>query len=68
MISKLGSPVEIAVAAVKDEQTVIGVGRLYIFEIDPEKADPHKIKKFLSTSTGHALLSACAKGSAIGSG
>ena len=65
VISKLGSPVKIAVAEVKDDQSVIGVGRLYIFEIDTEKADPFKIKKFLSSSTGQEILSSCARGTVI---
>lgn len=59
VISKLGSPLKVAVAESEDAQTVIGVGRLYIFDIDTEKADPHKIKKFLSSSLGQSLLNSC---------
>lgn len=59
VISKLGSPLKVAVAEFKESQTVIGVGRLYIFDIDTEKADPHKIKKFLSSSLGQNLLNSC---------
>lgn len=59
VISKLGSPLKVAVAEFEDAQTVIGVGRLYIFDIDTEKADPHKIKKFLSSSLGQGLLNSC---------
>lgn len=59
VISKLGSPLKVAVAEFEDAQTVIGVGRLYIFDIDTEKADPYKIKKFLSSSLGQGLLNSC---------
>lgn len=59
VISKLGSPLKVALADFKETQTVIGVGRLYIFDIDTEKADPHKIKKFLSSSLGQSLLNSC---------
>lgn len=59
VISKLGSPTSIALADFDDKQTVIAVGRLYVFDIDTEKADPHKIKKFLSSSTGQNLLDSC---------
>lgn len=59
VISKLGSPLKVAVAEFEETQTVIGVGRLYIFDIDTEKADPHKIKKFMSSPLGQTLLSNC---------
>ena len=59
VISKLGSPLKVAVAELEASQTVIGVGRLYIFDIDTEKASPYKIKRFLSSSLGQNLLNSC---------
>lgn len=59
VIAKLGSPLKVAVAEFEEMQTVIGVGRLYIFDIDTAKADPHKIKKFLSSTVGQSILDSC---------
>lgn len=65
ILSKNGYPFKVAVASIKEGQTVLANGNLYVIEIDEEKANPYFIKAFLESDKGVAALRSICVGATI---
>lgn len=65
ILSKIGVPHKIAVAAVKEGQQILASGNLYIIEIDEKKADPYYLRAFFESERGSAILKSITHGVAI---
>lgn len=48
-----------------DEQPIIAVGRLFVFELNTERVDPDEVLKFLASSLGQSAIRGCSSNAAI---
>jgi len=65
IISKNGFPYKVAVASVKEGQSILANGNLYIIELDEGRADPYYVKAFFESERGIAQLSSITVGAAL---
>lgn len=65
ILSKIGSPFKVAVAAPSERQNILGNGNLFIIRVDESIADPYYIKIFLESELGQSLLMRNAAGAAM---
>lgn len=65
ILSKNGYPYKVAVASVKEGQTILANGNLYIIELDETKANPYYIKAFFESDQGSAVLKSITVGATI---
>lgn len=65
VMTKIGSPVRVAVAEVPEGQTVVATGNLYVVRLDTERIDPYFLAAFLSSDDGQELACGLATGTTI---
>lgn len=65
VLTKIGSPVRVAVAEVPEGQTVVATGNLYVVRLDTERIDPYFLAAFLSSDDGQELACGLATGTTI---
>jgi type I restriction enzyme M protein len=65
LISKMGLPFKVAVAAVPEGVRILANGNLFVVRLDANKVDPSYVAAFLSGRTGQELLSRAAVGTTI---
>lgn len=67
IISKNGTPVKTAIAKVKEGQTILANGNMYIIELDESKINPYFLKAFFESEKGKTVLSGICDGGVISS-
>ena len=65
ILSKNGYPYKVAVAQVKNNQTVLANGNLFIIELDEEKINPYYLKAYFDSEQGIATLKSITVGATI---
>ena len=65
ILSKNGYPYKVAVAQVKNNQTVLANGNLFIIELDEEKVNPYYLKAYFDSEQGIATLKSITVGATI---
>lgn len=56
IISKIGVPIKAAVACVKEGQTILANGNLFVIELDEHKVNPYYLKAFFDSKLGIDLF------------
>lgn len=64
IISKI-SPFKVAMARIKENETILANGNLYFIELDENKINPVFVEVFMQSETGMAQLNRFAKGAAM---
>lgn len=65
IISSIGK--KMGMMVVSEDQTVIAVGRLFVFELDTDKVDPDGVLKYLASTEGRNAIGRCAAYGSVGS-
>ena len=65
ILSKNGYPYKIAVAEIKEGQTIMANGNLYLIELDEEKVDPYYLAAYLNSDQGIVALKSITVGVTI---
>ncbi len=65
ILSKIGAPFKVAVAAIRDGQRILANGNLYFMTVTDGRIDPYYIKAFLESEKGIAALKKITVGTTI---
>ena len=65
ILSKIGNPFKVALAAPSAKQKILGNGNLFVIRVDESVADPCYVKVFLESGLGQSLLMRSAVGSVM---
>lgn len=57
VITKIGSPIKVAVAEIPEDRRVVATGNLYIVRLDTSRVDPYFAAAFLVSDKGRELAS-----------
>lgn len=65
VISKVGAPYKVAVAAVHDNERILANANLYVVELDESKVDPYYLKAFFESEEGQARFKSITVGATV---
>ena len=65
VMSKIGSPIKVAVANFKDDKKVLANGNLYILKIRNESVDPYYLQSLFMSDYGQMLLKTIVRGNSV---